>query len=307
MNNNHGLSKSPLFNVILFSSFWAVQVFVSKLAFIAGAAVMPFTVQYVALSLVLLASYILIFKRSELTHVPKTLVVGLLIASAIHGGLGGFLSNAGFSLTSAINAGFLLQFTTVTTSTLAWLVLKERMTASKAMTISIIMIGTFLLITKGHFNAPQVGDVLILLACASWSTGNVLIRRILKSNPIDSDVVTLFRPIGGLPLLLGFVALSPLYPQRVQPLFQANMFNPHYLGYAFLCAVFTVLLWVFLNRTLKIASASYMTMMSSLTPLLVAALALVFLHESLELIQWIGVVLIIGSSYTTHLLKIDRH
>jgi uncharacterized membrane protein len=50
-----------------------------------------------------------------------------------------------------------------------------------------------------------------------------------------------------------------------------------------------------------------MTMISSLTPVLVAVLSLVFLRESLVLIQWLGVLLIIGSGCATHLLKIYGH
>lgn len=297
---------SPLLNVTLFSVFWAIQIFVSKLAFLKGAEVIPFTIQSGIVASILLTVYILALKKDKLKNLSKVFV-GLFIANAIHNGLGSVFSNAGISLTAAINAAFLIQFTTVTTSLLAWLVLKEKMTTSKLFTIITIMVGTFFLITKGQLISPHIGDILILLACLSWSSGNILIKKILKKHAVDSDVVTFLRPISGLPILFGFIAFSPLYPPATQQMFHTNLLDLHLLPYVFFNSLFAVLLWIFLNRTLKIASASYTTMMSSLTPVLVAIMAIVFLKESLIPIQWFGVLLISASGIVTQFLKIDKH
>jgi uncharacterized membrane protein len=53
--------------------------------------------------------------------------------------------------------------------------------------------------------------------------------------------------------------------------------------------------WIFLYRTLKVATASYMTLMSMLTPVIVTLLAIVFLDESLIWVQVIGAALILLS------------
>lgn len=300
--------NSPLVNVILFSVFWAIQIFVSKLGFRAGAQVVPFTIQTGLVTITLLTLYVIFFKKNQLKQLTRNVVISLLIANAIHNGLGSFLSNAGISLTSAVNVGFLIQFTTVTTSTLAWLFLKEKMPLSKVITIIIIMIGTFLLITKGQLITPHIGDILILLACLSWSTGNILIKKLLNKNKVDSDLVSFLRPIAGIPVFFGFILFTPLYPKATQAMLQTtNLWNFNFFPYVFFNGLFAVLLWIFLNRTLKIASASYMTMMSSLTPVLVAILAIVFLKESLVPIQWIGVFLISISGIATQLLKIEKH
>lgn len=301
------ITESPLFNVLAFSIFWAIQIFVSKLGFIAGADVIPFTIQTSFFAILLLTTYILIFKKEKLKDLTKDVFLGLIIASAVHNGLGSFFSNFGISLTSAINAGFLVQFSTVTTSILAWLVLKEKMTTSKAITVTGIMFGTYFLITKGQLLVPHVGDILILLACLSWSTGNILIKKIMKSHTVDSDVITFLRPISGLPVFLGFISLSSFFPTQTQIMFQKDIFNFDFTGYALLNALFACLLWIFLNRTLKVASASYMTMMSSLTPALVALMAIVFLKESLIPIQWLGVIMIAFSGVVTQILKVDKH
>ncbi|HSA83264.1 MAG TPA: DMT family transporter [Patescibacteria group bacterium] len=301
------LFSSPFFNVSMFVIFWAIQIFITKVAFVAGADILALTIQSGIIAFMLLTLYVLLFKRHTFKQLSKTILIGLLLANAIHGGLGFFFNNAGIALTTAINAGFLVQVATVTTALLAWIILKEKMTSSKMFLLILIIVGALLLITKGKLDSPQIGDILLILACLSWSTGNVLVRKILKKHPIDSDLVTFFRPIAGLPLIFIAIAFAPLFPSSIQPVFQTNFFNLTYINYAFACAIFIVLLWIFLNRTLKLASASYMTMMGSLTPVLVAILALLFLGESLEGIQWVGALLIIFAGFSTYLLKIDKH
>jgi uncharacterized membrane protein len=51
--------------------------------------------------------------------------------------------------------------------------------------------------------------------------------------------------------------------------------------------------WIYLYRTLKVASSSYMTLMSMLTPVIVSLLAMVFLGETLLWVQLLGAGMII--------------
>lgn len=301
------LSESPLFNVLTFASFWAIQIFVSKLAFIAGAQIIPFSVQSAIFAIIVLSILVLPKHYTELRKISPSILIGLLIANAIHYAIGGSLSNAGTALTSTINAGFLVQFSTVTTTFLGWLILKEKLTNSKIIMVVLILIGSFLLITKGQLTTPRIGDVLILFACLSWSTGNILVRKTLKNTSVSGDLVSFLRPIAGLPILLIFISLSTFYPTPIKLMFQQELLNSHFLVYAVLNGTFSALLWIFLNRTLKIASASYMTMMSSLTPVMVTFMAIVFLHEKLTFIQIIGILIIVSSGIVTQLLKVDQH
>jgi len=233
-------------------------------------------------------------------------LAGLLFANAIHFGLGIFFCNAGIALTSAINVGFLIKFGLVTTTLLALIVLHEKMTLSKMMVVLIMLIGSFLISTKGNLIVPQFGDVLIILACLCWSTANVLVRKILKDSTISDEIVTWLRPVAGIPLLVAFVFLAPLYPEPIRKVFEINILE---IGFPFLVVAngfFLALLFLYLNRTLKIASASYMTMMSMITPVIVTVLAFAFLKETMEWIQVVGAILIISSGVVTHYLQIDK-
>ena len=301
------LLNSPFLNVILFSVFWAIQIFVSKLGFVDGAKVIPFTVQSAIVSIIVLTIYALPKYFSEIKSLHKKVLLGILIANAIHFGLGGFLSNAGVALTSAINAGFLVQFSTVTTSLLAWVFLREKVTVPRVVMVALIMIGSFYLTTGGKLIVPHTGDLLILLGCLSWSTANVTIRKILKNNPVSGDAVSFLRPLAGLPLLLAFILFSPLYPDPVRQVFSYSLTSIISPLFVVLNGTFTALVWIFLNRTLKVATASYMTMMSSLTPVLVAILAIAFLKETVDAPKVMGILLIISATTVTQIQRVDKH
>jgi len=301
------IATSALANVLIVAVVWAFEVFVAKLALLAGASVATFTIQTYIVTFMLLLLYVSPIVIKELKKMPKNTFWQLMIANGLHNGLGEFFSYIGILFTTAINAGFLLQFTTVTTSTLAWIVLKEKMTKSKAITIIAIMIGTFLLITKGRLDILHIGDLILLFACLCWSSGNVLIRKTLKQTAVNPDIISFLRPIAGVPIQLVFVYLAPLYPLAARSVFIVHWLDFRFALFVLLHGLLVAVLWIFLNRTLKLASASYMTMMTSLTPLLVAILAMVFLHETLAPIQWLGVLIILSSSLVTQYLKIDRH
>jgi hypothetical protein len=59
--------------------------------------------------------------------------------------------------------------------------------------------------------------------------------------------------------------------------------------------------WIFLYRILKVSTASYMTLMSMLTPVVVSLLALVFLGETLVWVQIIAAAKIILSGKVIHI------
>jgi drug/metabolite transporter (DMT)-like permease len=299
--------QSPLGNVLLFSIFWALEIFVTKLAFLAGAQVLPFTIQSSLLTLLILSCYVLPTKLKELKKMPLSTFLWIFTANAIHMGGGTFLSNAGIQLTSAINAGFLMQFTTVSIIIFAWLLLKEKITVSKVLSIILIIIGSFLLITKGHFIVPHIGDILLILACLVWGLGGVLTRKVLKHTTVSADLVAVLKPIAGIPTLLLFVLFAPLYPTPIHNLFLTNLFDFHQFAYVIANAVIVTFVWIFFNRTLKISSASYGVILSSITPILVALLAMVFLNEQLNGIQTLGILLILASSFVAEYLNFDKH
>jgi drug/metabolite transporter (DMT)-like permease len=298
--------NSPLFNVLLFSSFWALQIFIAKLAFLSGVKVLPFQIQAALAALAVLALSVFMSVSTELAQMlkrqPATLWK-LLLANAIHFGLGSGLSIIGIALTDAINAGFLVKLATLSTTLFAWLLLGERMSRFKTITLSVMLLGAYLLTTKAQSLLPRIGDLFLLAACICWSLGNVLIRKILRAQPVSADIVSLLRPIAGLPVFLGFILLAELQPAVIGPLkgvLSGNLLAPAYLPYTLSGGLALALTWIYLNRTLKVATASYMTMMSMVTPVLVSLLAVLILGEHMVWVQLLGGGLIILSGVATY-------
>jgi len=301
------LLASPLFNVSLLSVFWASDIFVSKLAFRAGAELFTYTIQTIFITLFFLTLYIFLKKFEKLKKTPPKIIIFLLLTNALGSGLGGTLSNAGIQLTTAINAGFLFQFDIALTIIIAWFVLKEKLDLAKILMLLFILFGTFLLITNGQLIIPHLGDIFILLAGVCFATNTVLIRKILKDSAVDPDISSFLRPLAGLTILITFLAFSPLYPSTIQQTISIHLFDLRQIVYVVIDALCIVTLFLFLNRALKIASASYAALIASVTPILVAILGILFLHEGLTPIQLVGALFIILASFVTHFLKVDKH
>jgi len=299
--------KSPLINVLLFSIFWAVEIFVAKIAFLEGAQIMQFSIQSFLIALIILSIYVIPVKFKQFSKISLRTYKWLIFANAILLGVGGFLGNAGIQLTSAINAAFLTQFSTVATTIFAWLILREKITKAKILSIIIILLGTFFLVTEGQLIAPHLGDIFIILACLAWSFGPVLIKKMIKTAFVDPDIATLLRPASGIPFLLLIILFSPFYSPSFQEVFRVNIFEINLPFYVILNGVFLALTWIFVNRTLKVASASYTALLGSLTPILVAILALSFLNEKISIVQFIGILMIISANFIIHRKKMDKH
>jgi drug/metabolite transporter (DMT)-like permease len=300
------IKKTSLFNILMFSVFWAMQIFVTKLSFNSGAQVLSFQLLSILIALVILALLILPKFGTEIgdyfRNQPR-LFWKLFFANGIQSGLGTCLSIIGISLTSAINAGFLVKLATVSTIIFAWLILNERLTIIKILMVFSMLFGAYLLTTKGQVLLPKIGDLFILSACVCWSIGNVLVRKVLKTYPVRVDLITLQKPLAGLPVILLLVGISVLSPgifgEHIQVMSCCNpplSALPYTIGNGFLLAM----TWIYLNNTLEVSSASYMTMMSMITPVIVSLLAMIFLGETMILIQILGAGLIILSGVVTY-------
>ncbi len=261
------------------------------MAFIAGAQIISFQIQtalsaLAALSLVMLPT---VFREMHilLRENPK-LFWQLALGNGLHFGVGGTLYIIGVSLTEAINAGFLVKFSVVITTFLAWIFLREKMSWRKILNLALILVGIYLLTTRGERLYPKIGDLFILGACIAWSFGNILLRHGLRKNTVSTNLVSYLKPLSGLPIFILFVIFLPK-----NNFIAHKEFTFEHLGYAIFAGFFLALTWVYLNHSLKGATASYVTMLSTATPVFVSILAIIFLNERFLFIQGIGGALIL--------------
>jgi drug/metabolite transporter (DMT)-like permease len=291
---------------MMFSFFWALQIFIVKLGFNANAQVLSFQALSILAATLVLAILTLPKYGAEFSHFfkhQKLLFWELFFINGIQSGLGTSLSIIGISLTDAINAGFLVKLATVTTILFAWVILNERLTVYKILTALSMLFGAYLLTTKGTVLLPRIGDLFILGACVCWSLGNVLVRKVLRTQPVQVEIITFQKPIAGFPVILVLIGISVVFPEIFRNLpqdFSCCKPHPEALFFALVNGALLAMTWIYLNRTLKVATASYMTMMSMVTPVLVSLLAIIFLGETLVWVQVVGAALIILSGVVTY-------
>jgi drug/metabolite transporter (DMT)-like permease len=286
---------------MMFSTFWAFQIFIAKLGLNAGARVLPF--QLVMSIAATITVVVMLFPRTnvalrQLFKQRPRLFWELYLANGIQAGFGTCLSIIGIALTEAINAGFLVKLATVTTIIFAWLILKEKLSRFKIFVVIAMLSGAYLLTTKGQSLLPRPGDLFILGACFCWSLGNVLVRKTLRTHAVNADVVTIQKPLASLPVFLSLAGISLYLPAmlgRLGDILNCCSFSLTYMPYALGSGFCLAMAWIYLYRTLDVATASYMTLMSMVTPIIVSVLALMFLDERLVVIQIVGGGLIVLS------------
>ena len=291
----------------MFSLFWAVQIFATKLGFIAGASVLPFQIM-----LILFAALTLVVLLWRKTHVDlgnmfrdqPALFWKLFLANGIQSGLGTFLSIIGIALTATINAGFLVKMATVTTILFAWLLLGEKLSFRKIVVMFFMLLGAYLLTTKGQSLLPHIGDLFILGACVSWSLGNVLVRKTLRTQAVSADVVTMQKPLASILVFGVLISLVMFFPNLAANFANTQTSPTAYFPYAILSGILLALTWIYLYRTLSVSTASYMTLMSMMTPIMVSVLAMVFLGERFVGIQLVGAGMIVLSAAVIYLSDI---
>jgi len=299
-------SESPFFNVFLFSLFWALSIIVNKLAFVDGANPVSYTIQYSFIGFIFTSLLVLPKRHREIRGLPRKILTGLLIANLIHAGIGAVLSSIGIALTTAVNSGFLLKFPIVTTPIIAYFLIKERLTRSKVMAIVLMLVGSFLISTSGKLIIPNIGDLIIITASIAWSFANVMIRKILRSTEVHGDVVAFLRPVAGIPFIVLTVFISSFFPNSILAIFNVDIFDVTHIKYLIINGLLVALLTIYLNRTLKVAAASYLAMMSMMTPVFVSIFALSLLGEGFAPVQIVGAVIIILSGVATHYIRVDK-
>jgi drug/metabolite transporter (DMT)-like permease len=191
----------------------------------------------------------------------------------------------------ATNYSFLIRTTTLFTIVFAYIFLGEKITSKKIIIAILILTGAYLLTTGGQLISLSKGDIFTLADAALIAFGNNLLGKMatnLMSTKLSSSASFLF---GIIPIFL--IAL-----------FNGSVSIPTNILLIILLALLRITGRTLRFNAYKHASASYVTMVYSFTPVLVSILSMAFLGESLTLIQMLGGLLIIIASISVEKLKI---
>lgn len=173
----------------------------------------------------------------------------------------------------------------------AYIFLGEKLTLKKIILALVILFGAFLLTTKGQKLIFSLGDIFTLTEAALIAFGNTILGKLAvkRMSPNLSASASFF--IGVIPLAL--IAL-----------FNRAIYWPKSLALIILLALTYFVLHLLRFRAYQYASAAYLTMMYSLTPVFVSFMAIPILKEVLTPIQIAGGILIVLAGVAVEKLKI---
>ncbi|MFF5397158.1 DMT family transporter [Peribacillus butanolivorans] len=168
----------------------------------------------------------------------------------------------------------------------ARIILKEKITFKKALSIILATIGVCIIVGNAQINSSnQLGAVSLLIAALTWSLMSVLIKRV--PGQYSQIVVTTYA------ILVSIVLLTPFTINRLDKLdFQAMMHPTIWGGLLYLGVISTACAFLLWNRGLQMLNASSGGLFFFFQPIVGTFLGWLLLGEQIGLPFWIGTILI---------------
>ncbi len=235
--------------------------------------------------------YVLLGRKVELKKATKkdySILLGMGLVSTI-----GVSITEAFALkySPAVNYSFLIRTVILFTFLFAYLFLGEKLTLKKIVLAFLLLTGAYLLTTKGQIISLTLGDIFTLTEAALIALGNNIFGKMATNRMSTQLSASAGFLIGVVPL--AFIALMNNAIAVPKSLFLISLLT-------FVYIVITNLRF----NAYKNASASYVTMIFSFTPVFVSFMAIPLLQETMTPIQIIGGTLIVLAGIAVEKLKI---
>jgi drug/metabolite transporter (DMT)-like permease len=269
---------------------WACQIVIFRYQITTGENAYTLALWSTAIELPIWLTMLYKKKSEVLKLTPRILGIVALIGfgSAIAIGL---MENLALAHTTATNFAFLIRTVVFFTIIFSAFFFKEPITKKKLiMTVTILSGAYFLNIQNGHFML-KLGDIFTLIEAASIAFfTNILVKKLVTKLDPDFTAGAVF--IAGT-LFLSVVLIIQKAPLQLHNVFLLALYSLCNIGFARIR-----------NRAFQVASATYITMILSLTPVFTLLLSFALLGEKLISIQLFGGFLIILTSFLAEILKI---
>jgi drug/metabolite transporter (DMT)-like permease len=194
---------------------------------------------------------------------------------------------AGFTHSSALVGGFLLQLNGVAALIFALLLLGERIRLRQSLGILLLLLGSTLVVLKGSqggaWTSGGPGDLLIVAGAIGLGFGFIPAKRL--SERIETLQLTALRLLLGAATLLPAVAFQLLFESHSllwQPSFTSLWAFPLYILTSFCLGYLSQ------QAGFRLLKAWEMAAIMQTVPLFSTAFALLLLHDTITLVQAIG-------------------
>lgn len=269
---------------------WAVSIIVTRIVLKSGE-----NVYNVVFWITLLASpyWLLVFsgKLNEFRAMTKknySILLGIGLISTI-----GVSIVEAFALkySPAVNFSFLIRSTIIFTILFAYVFLGEKITLKKVIIAAMILIGIYFLTTKGKLIFLTLGDIFTLTEAMLIAFGNSVLGK-MATNKMSA------RLSSSGSFLIGVLPIAAI------AFFNNAISIPKTLMLLIVLTIISILSMSVRFQAYKNATASYVAMIYSFTPVFVLFMSIPLLRESMAPIQLLGGALIVLGGIAVEKLKI---
>ncbi|PAE83374.1 EamA family transporter [Shouchella clausii] len=212
----------------------------------------------------------------------------IIVAIALVGYVVSIIAQETGTMLSTAQMGAIITATTPAFMVLfASVILKERLTFKKAMSVCLATLGVIIIVGVDNLNVSStLGGISLVIAALTWALMSVLIKCLPSDYP--QIVVTTYAT------LLAVVVLTPYVIPRLLQLDVAQLTNPTiWGGLIYLGVISTSLAFLLWNRGLQMLNASSGGVFFFFQPVVGALLGWLILGETINITFWLGSLLII--------------
>ncbi|QLB18099.1 DMT family transporter [Mannheimia granulomatis] len=274
---------------------WASSFIVGKFA------VMEFDpIQIMQIRLTFAALIAFPFASRVYRQIPQNQSIKVWLVSFLTLPLCVILQFAGLKLTSASSAVALLGLNPLLTVLVGYFCFKKRATRLDFILSLLACIGILIMVLGGDDSGVinAFGLLLVVLGSLSFIIGMYISKDIMQSVKV-TDLTYIMLVQGAITALPLTLLLSPTWQ------LSSNLFawaSVAYLG--LICSFLAMLLW---NKGINQSSPILAGILLALEPVFGILMAMLFLSETLSLITWIGIIIVICTALLSVLLPILKH
>lgn len=209
--------------------------------------------------------------------------IGILIAISIIGYVISIITQETGTMLSTAQTGAIITATTPAFMVLfASIILKERLTLKKAISVSLATLGVIIIVGMDDINlSSTLGGVSLIIAALTWALMSVLIKRL----PSDYSQIV----ITAYAAFIAFVVLTPIVISRLPRLQINELTDPSiWGGLIYLGVISTSLAFILWNRGLQLLNASGGGVFFFFQPVVGTLLGWLILDETISFTFWIG-------------------
>lgn len=270
--------------LILASSIWGSMYVVVK---IVVSVIPPLELVWMRYVVAIVALLVIGFITRQKWRIEKRYFLIIIAIGVIGNAISIIAQETGTMLSSAQMGAIITSSTPAFMVIFARLLLKERLTLKKGLSVFLATIGVFLIVGIGNVDlSSKLGGISLLIAALTWALMSVLVK--LVPSDYSQIVVTTYS------ILVALIVLTPFVLPRLQAINISELTHPTiWGGVLYLGIVSTACGFLLWNRGLQILNASSGGLFFFFQPVVGTLLGWLILGENIGVTFWIGSILIL--------------